>query len=78
MKNIKVLGTGCAKCKSTIALITQVADQTGIQIQLEKIEDAAQIMAYGVMSTPAIVVDEIVVHKGGIPAREQIETWIKG
>ncbi len=77
MKNIKVLGTGCSKCKSTIALITQVADQNGIQIHLEKIEDVAQIMAYSVMSTPAVVVDETVVHKGGIPTREQIETWIK-
>lgn len=77
MKDIKVLGTGCAKCKSTIALITQVANDAGTEIKLEKIEDPARIMAYGVMSTPAIVVDEVVVHKGGVPARELIETWIK-
>ncbi|MEX0951535.1 MAG: thioredoxin family protein [Gammaproteobacteria bacterium] len=77
MKNIKVLGTGCAKCKSTIALITQVANAAGIEIKLEKVEDPAQIMTYDVMSTPAIIVNEKIVHKGGIPAREQIENWIK-
>ncbi|MFT6984268.1 MAG: small redox-active disulfide protein 2 [Psychromonas sp.] len=77
MKNIKVLGTGCAKCKNTITLINQVAEQLGVQINLEKIEDLPQIMAYGVMSTPAVVVNEQVVHKGSMPSREQIESWIK-
>jgi small redox-active disulfide protein 2 len=77
MKTIKVLGSGCAKCKSTEALINQVAKDAGVQIQLEKVQDAQQIMAYGVMSTPAVVVDEVVVHKGGVPSRDQVETWIK-
>jgi len=78
MKNIKVLGTGCAKCKNTVTLISQVAEQLGVQIKLQKVEDLPQIMAYGVMSTPAVVVDEQVVHKGSMPSREQIESWIKG
>ena len=77
MKNIKVLGTGCAKCKSTISLINQVAEQLGVQIKLEKVEDLPTIMAYGVMSTPAVVVDQQVVHKGSIPSTEQIESWFK-
>ena len=77
MKNIKVLGTGCAKCKTTVTLINQVAKQLGVTIKLEKIEDLPQIMAYGVMSTPAVVVNEQVVHKGSIPTREQIESWIR-
>ncbi|HEY7866346.1 MAG TPA: thioredoxin family protein [Psychromonas sp.] len=77
MKNIKVLGTGCAKCKTTVTLINQVAEQLGVTIKLEKIEDLPQIMAYGVMSTPAVVVNEQVVHKGSIPTREQIESWIR-
>jgi small redox-active disulfide protein 2 len=78
MKNIKVLGTGCAKCKSTTSLINEVANQLGADINLEKVEDPAQIMAYGVMSTPAVVVDEKVVHAGGLPAASDIEGWIKG
>lgn len=77
MKNIKVLGTGCAKCKNTVTLISQVAEQLGVQINLEKVEDLPQIMAYGVMSTPAVVVNEQVVHKGSMPSREQVESWIK-
>ncbi|HEY5716352.1 MAG TPA: thioredoxin family protein [Psychromonas sp.] len=77
MKNIKVLGTGCAKCKNTVTLISQVAEQLGVQIKLQKVEDLPQIMAYGVMSTPAVVVDEQVVHKGSMPSREQIESWLK-
>jgi small redox-active disulfide protein 2 len=76
MKNIKVLGTGCAKCKNTLLLITQVAEQLGVAIHLEKIEDPAQIMAYGIMSTPAVVIDDVAVHKGGIPSKEEITAWI--
>jgi small redox-active disulfide protein 2 len=77
MKNIKVLGTGCAKCKTTIELIKQASQQLGIQIELTKIEDVQQIMAYGVMSTPAVVVDDNVVHAGGLPSIEQIHAWLK-
>lgn len=77
MKNIKVLGSGCAKCKNTITLINQIAEQLGVQVNLEKVENLPEIMAYGVMSTPAVVVDEQVVHKGSIPSQEQIESWIK-
>jgi hypothetical protein len=50
--DIKVLGTGCANCKNTIALIDQVAKAKGVAIQLEKVEELRAIMGYGVMSTP--------------------------
>lgn len=76
MKNIKVLGTGCSKCKNTILLITQVAEQLEVAINLEKVEDPNQIMMYGVMSTPAVIIDEVIVHKGGIPTKEEITSWI--
>ncbi|MBL4608815.1 MAG: thioredoxin family protein [Pseudomonadales bacterium] len=76
MKNIKVLGSGCAKCKKTVALIKKVASDKAIEINLEKVEDPSQIMAYKVMSTPAVVVDGNIVHKGGIPNRQQIEQWL--
>jgi small redox-active disulfide protein 2 len=76
MKDIKVLGTGCAKCKSTVAIIEQVAGAKGIPVKLEKIEDMQQIVGYGVMSTPSVVIDGKVVHSGGIPSREKVEEWL--
>ena len=77
MKNIKVLGPGCANCKSTHALVEAVAKAAGIEIELEKIEDLKAIMSYGVMSTPGVVIDGKVVHAGGIPPRSNVEGWFK-
>lgn len=76
--NIKVLGTGCANCKTTAALIEQVAKDMGADVAVEKEEDLAQIMAYGVMSTPGVVIDEKVVHAGGVPDKETIKSWLSG
>ncbi|MDZ7622196.1 MAG: thioredoxin family protein [Candidatus Competibacteraceae bacterium] len=75
MKNIKVLGTGCANCKTTLRLVEETAQEKGVAIELEKVEDLQDIMRYGVMSTPAVVVDGQVVHSGGIPDRAKIATW---
>jgi len=52
MKNIKVLGSGCANCKTTLKLIEEMAKAKGAEIQLEKVEDMQSIIGYGVMSTP--------------------------
>ena len=76
MKNIKVLGTGCTNCKTTLKLIEDAAKEKGIEIQLEKIEDIAQILGYGVMSTPGVVIDGKVVHAGGVPSKSTIESWL--
>ena len=76
MKHVKVLGTGCSGCKTTIRLIQQVADERGVAIQLEKVESLSEIMKHKVMATPAVVVDNIVVHTGGIPSRGIIESWL--
>jgi len=75
---IKVLGTGCANCQSTINLIDQTAKDLNIEVTLEKVEDLQQIMQYGVMTTPGVVIDEKVVHAGGIPERAIIEGWLQG
>jgi len=75
MKNVKVLGTGCTNCKNTVALVEQVAREKGAQIALEKVEDLPSIMSYGVMSTPGVVIDGVVVHAGGVPARSKVESW---
>ncbi|MBE0550426.1 MAG: thioredoxin family protein [Rubrivivax sp.] len=74
--DIKVLGTGCANCKATIALIEQMAQAKGVPVTLGKVEELRDIMGYGVMSTPGVVIDGKVVHAGGIPSRDKIEKWL--
>lgn len=76
MKEVKVLGTGCANCRNTIALIEQVAHARGVDIRIEKVEELRDIISYGVMSTPGVVVDGKVVHAGGVPGRDKIEQWL--
>lgn len=76
MKNIKVLGTGCRNCQTTYELIRKAAEEKGVAVELEKVEDLGQIMGYGVMSTPGVVVDGKVVYAGGVPDRKTVETWL--
>lgn len=74
--DIKVLGTGCANCKNTIALIGDVAKAKGVEVTLSKVEELRDIMAYGVMSTPGVVINGKVVHAGGVPSRDKIAQWL--
>ncbi len=76
MKNVKVLGTGCSNCRNTIALIETIAKEKGVEITLEKVDQIQDIMSYGVMSTPGVVVDGKVVHAGGVPNREKVSGWL--
>jgi len=76
MKDIKVLGSGCANCKTTLKLIEEVAQARGVAINLEKVDDMAAILGYGVMSTPGVVIDGKVVHAGGVPDRKKVESWL--
>lgn len=72
MKTIKILGTGCAKCKQTEAIIREVIAKEGIQAEVIKVEDIQKIMAYNILSTPAVVVDEVVKIKGKVPSAQEI------
>lgn len=72
MKNIKILGTGCPKCKQTSALVEEVVKATGIDASIEKVEDIMDIMQYDIMSTPAIVIDEKVAIKGRVPSKSEL------
>ncbi len=74
--DIKVLGTGCANCKTTIALIDQIAKAKGLPVTISKVEELRDIIGYGVMSTPGVVIDGKVVHAGGVPSRDKIEQWL--
>ena len=77
MKNIKVLGSGCRNCEITANVIAQAAKDVGVEVEIEKVTDIAEIMAYGVMSTPGVVVDDKVVHAGGIPGPDQVRAWVR-
>lgn len=76
MKDIKVLGSGCANCKTTLKLIEEIAQARGVAVSLEKVDDMAAILGYGVMSTPGVVIDGKVVHAGGVPDRKKVESWL--
>jgi len=70
--NIKILGTGCPKCKTLEKLTREVVEQNGIDATISKVEDIVEIMKYGIMSTPALVVDEKVEIKGRVPSLDEI------
>jgi small redox-active disulfide protein 2 len=76
MKNMKVLGSGCKNCETTAKLIKIAAQQAGVEVELEKVTDMAQILSYGVMSTPGVVVDGKVVHAGGLPGPDKLREWV--
>lgn len=76
MKDIKVLGSGCANCKYTISLIEQVAQEQGVAVKIDKVQDMQTIISYGVMATPGVVIDGKVVHAGGMPSRDKIAGWL--
>ena len=71
--NIKVLGTGCPNCKTLERTTREVVKEMGIEATISKEEDIMRIMEYGVMHTPALVVDEKVVMSGRLPSRKDLE-----
>ncbi len=73
---ILVLGTGCAKCKTLEKVTIQAVEESGIQAQVKKMEDIVEIMKFGVMTTPALVVDGQVVVKGRVPSVDEIKTML--
>lgn len=73
IREIKILGPGCAKCKTTYQAIAQVVNENNLDVKLTKIEDIVEIMSYNVMETPAVVVDGTVVIKGHIPSESEIK-----
>ena len=73
--DVLVLGTGCANCNNTYNQIIKVASTLAVSICIEKVEDIAEIAKYGVMTTPAVVLNGQVVHSGGVPSATIIESW---
>jgi small redox-active disulfide protein 2 len=73
---IKILGTGCAKCKTLEEITRKVVKDNGIDANITKVEDIVEIMKFNIMTTPALVVNEKVVSKGRIPSSDEIKQFL--
>ncbi|QTN29410.1 arsenical pump-driving ATPase [Rhodoferax sp. AJA081-3] len=72
-----VLGSGCAKCQSTVAMIERVATDMGVAVSITKTEDRDEIHRLGITATPAVMMRGVVVHSGGIPTHQKVESWLR-
>ncbi|AAR36348.2 TM0996/MTH895 family glutaredoxin-like protein [Geobacter sulfurreducens] len=70
---IEVLGTGCAKCKTLYENVQKAVEMSGKEAEVVKVEEIQKIMKYGVMSTPALVIDGVVKFSGKVPAADEIK-----
>ena len=77
MVTIKVLGSGCANCKRLEATARKVVETMGIEAEIEKVTDYAEMMKYAILSTPGLVINEKLVSAGRIPNETEIESWLK-
>lgn len=78
MTKIEVLGTGCNNCKRLEANAREAVASTGVEAEIVKVTDYAEIMSYGIMSTPGLVIDGKVVSFGRVPSAGDIATWLRG
>lgn len=74
---IKVLGSGCSKCRTTIGMIERAALASGVEVEIVKVEKPGDIHRYGVHATPAVVIADKVVHAGGLPSHDEVLGWLK-
>ena len=74
---IKILGTGCAKCQRLEQLTREAVAELGVDAQFEHVRDMKVIMAYPIMTTPALVIDEEVMVSGRMPSKDEITGWLK-
>ena len=71
-KVIKILGTGCPKCKSMTSIVKEVVAENNIDATIEKVEDIMEIMKFNIMTTPALVIDDVIAIKGRVPSKDEI------
>lgn len=74
--DIKVLGTGCPKCMALEKAIKQAVEKTGVNASVTKVEDIVEIMQFGIMTTPALVIDGKIVVKGNVPTVDELAQLI--
>lgn len=70
---VKVLGPGCAKCKTTFQVIEKVIKENNLDVKLTKVDDIMEMMSYNIMTTPAVVVDGEVKMKGRVPSESDVK-----
>lgn len=70
---IKVLGPGCAKCKTTYNVIEKVIKENNLDVKLTKVDNIMEMVSYNIMTTPAVVVDEVVKMKGQVPTESDVK-----
>jgi small redox-active disulfide protein 2 len=75
--DIKILGTGCPKCKSLEKLTRQTLENSGIEANVSKVEDIMKIMEYGVMKTPGLIINDKVVFSGRLPSKNELQTILE-
>ena len=78
MVNIKVLGSGCPNCKRLEAVTRKVVESLGIEAEIEKVTEYAEIMKYPILATPGLVINEKLVSAGRLPSEAQIAQWLQG
>jgi small redox-active disulfide protein 2 len=76
-KQIKILGTGCPKCKTLEEKVKKTIEEMNIDANVSKVEDIMDIMAYGIMRTPGLVIDEKVVLSGRLPSQSELNEFLK-
>jgi small redox-active disulfide protein 2 len=76
MKTVKILGPGCANCRKLEAVAREAAAGIGIEAEFVKVSDMKAIMAYDLLSTPGLVIDDKLVSSGRIPAQAEIRQWL--
>lgn len=77
MKTIKILGTGCPKCKQMESIVKEVVGENNLEAEVMKVEDIMEIMQYNVMTTPVLVIDENITIKGRVPSKTEVEELLK-
>lgn len=75
--DIKILGTGCVNCKNLESITRTALDELGLTVEIDKVTDPAEIVGWGVMSTPALVIDDEVVLSGRVPPLAQIKQLLQ-
>ena len=73
---IKVLGPGCASCKKTEKIVREAVAESGVEAIVEKVSDFQEIVSYGVLTTPGVVVDGVLKISGQVPSKKDVLSWL--
>jgi small redox-active disulfide protein 2 len=75
---VQILGVGCAKCKTLEDRVRHLVLEYRLNVEVEKVTDLTEIMEYGILVTPGLVIDGVVKSAGSVPKEEQLLAWLKG